>query len=396
VRTNQARFHDAGSLTVRVVDKTFSAVDDVANEQLGIDPSTTWVTSNPIDIGRFVPDSFAVTPTNDPVFWTQGDDHNNGMATCGPRSFTYIGQPFGYETAPEALISARSANGAITPAYRNELWKLSADWVDQDYTYNTDPADAAELDTSFAPLVAGNANLVSNNDGTGTLAVNPADRLSFIREPLLAAGDPPVVEEPPLPFDAFITLTLSVYDDAEAGFAGNARINTGTPAVFDNIDFDSGNEFRYGRMRLINSVGSELEDLLVPYRLQTWQDLGNDVRVWVTESADNCTGVATGDFSVLNIQDTGIGGLDPQLTAITDPAAAGIGDLTFGAQEPQVTGSFEVLGDGIPSWLWYNWNNSATGDEEGPSAKAAFGVNEGNPRRIFRTQSFTPRGSGQN
>ncbi len=391
VRTNQAVYHDAGALKIRLVDTTFSSVDQIDIDLGLMDPDAGVIVSPEIDIGRFVPDSFIVLPTNTPEFWTQGDDNDGG--TCSPRSFTYIGQSFGYKTLPQATVSARSANGSITPGYRGALWKLTPAKVTQEYTDNTDPSEAADLDTSMAPLTSGNATLVSNDNGTGTLTLNAADRLLYTREALVAAGDPLVLPDPPLPFDAFISLTLRVFDDAETAVTGNAQINTSAPGLFSNIAFDGGNEFRYGRMRLVNTVGSELEPLLLPYRLQTWQDVGNDINAWVTEDDDHCSTFQTGDFSVQNIQNTGIGGLNPVLQSVTSPTLDGTGDLTFGAQEAAVTGSFEVFGGTIPSYFWFNWNPDDANTEVGPTAKAAFGVNEGNPRRIFRSQSFVPRGS---
>ncbi|MEX0899224.1 MAG: IPT/TIG domain-containing protein [Gammaproteobacteria bacterium] len=390
VRTNQAVFHDAGSLTIRVVDDLFSAIDQV-DVDLGLQaPEAGVIVSAALDIGRFVPDNFVVAPSTTPVLRTQGIDP---MTCAGNRSFTYVGQSFGYATLPSATVSARSANGAVTTAYQGDLWKLSAAKVLQEYDDNTSPADAATLDTSMAPLLADNATLIPNGNGTGTLTVNAADRLAYEREMLVPAGDPLALPPPPEPFDAFISLTLRVYDDAEAGVIGNEQINTGTPGVFSNMAFDEGNEFRYGRIRLINSVGSELLPLEVPYRFQTWQDVGNGITAWVTETGDNCTTLAPGDFTTPNVEDTNLvaGSLDLTGFTVDSPPASGLGNLTFSAQAPAVTGSFDVFGSGIPSYLQFNWNDDPGGAEVGPTAKAAFGVNEGNPRRIFRSQSFTPR-----
>src|SRR5690606_26939687 len=166
-RTNQAVFDDVGALRLRLVDTTFSSVDQVDIDLGLMDPDDAVIVSPARDIGRFVPDNFVVTPSSTPTLLTQGID----PMTCAPRSFTYLGQAFGYGTLPQALVSARSATGAVTPAYRNELWKVSADDVLQQYDDNTVPAEAADLDTSMAPLMAGNAQLAVNHDGTATLSV---------------------------------------------------------------------------------------------------------------------------------------------------------------------------------------------------------------------------------
>ncbi len=64
VRTNNAVYEDVGVVNVQVFDNTFSAVDQV-DVDLGLqDPDAGLILSDPLDIGRFVPDNFVVAPSN--------------------------------------------------------------------------------------------------------------------------------------------------------------------------------------------------------------------------------------------------------------------------------------------------------------------------------------------
>ena len=66
-------------------------------DYLGVGNVTGTTTGN---VGRFFPDHFAVT-RNSPTF--------NPACTAG--SFTYVGQPFAYATAPVLTVTARNASG---------------------------------------------------------------------------------------------------------------------------------------------------------------------------------------------------------------------------------------------------------------------------------------------
>src|SRR5690606_24737352 len=82
---------------------------------------------------RFVPDRFALTSLTAPVLRTFGaSDAACSAPPAGPRrSFTYVGQPFGYATTPSAVVTAQNASGGTTTNYRGALWKLAAAGVSQ-------------------------------------------------------------------------------------------------------------------------------------------------------------------------------------------------------------------------------------------------------------------------
>jgi len=269
LNSTNAGYTEAGAFTLQLQDMTFTSVD--ASDGTPANCAGLYICSGALVVGRFVPDHFSVTASSTPTFKTFND------ATCTPRSFTYIGQGFGYVTAPQALITAQNAAGVTTQNYRGTLWRPVPA-----FAYSS---ASGILDTGLATT----PTVVSNNDGTGNESVNGTDLLAYVRNPTT----------PQAPFNANISLNLSVTDPSEAGVAGNGTINTTTPAIFNGtgsgIAFDSGNAFRYGRLRLSNAFGSELLDLPIPAEAQYWNGT-----VFITNTADNCTVITATNIAMGN------------------------------------------------------------------------------------------------
>lgn len=279
VVSNSAAYSEAGAVSMRMTDAAFTAVDamdgtppchlTIGDQCDSSNNPVPWVPATAV--GRFVPDHFSVTASNTPVFKTFND------TACTSRSFTYIGQGFGYVTAPQALITAQNAAGGTTQNYSGALWRPVPA-----FTYSS---TSGTLDTGLATTPA----VASNNDGTGSENINGTDLLAYARNPTV----------PQAPFNANISLNLSVADPSEAGATGNGTINTTTPAVFNGtgggIAFDSGNAFRYGRLRLSNAFGSESLDLPIPAEAQYWNGT-----VFVANTADNCTAIAATNIAMGN------------------------------------------------------------------------------------------------
>ena len=263
--TSSATYTEVGAFDLQLQDQDFSQVD--LGDGTSLDCSGAYLCSAVTAVGRFVPDSFVLTPTVTPVLKTFNDD------TCAVRSFTYIGQPFGYLTAPAALVQARNATGATTVNYQGALWHASAT-----ATYSSAPSNLDTTATSTPALSAGTG-------GTGTVTINATDLLSYTRS----------VNTPQTPFNANITLTLSASDASDSLVAGNGVITTSLPAVFDGggtgIAFDSGSQFRYGVLHLSNALGSELLDLPVPVEARYWNGTG-----FVVNAADSCTQISAGNI----------------------------------------------------------------------------------------------------
>lgn len=264
INTATASYTEAGAFTLQLVDSSFASVD--ASD--GSTPAEMSVTSASVTIGRFVPDHFDVVVLVAPVLRTFNS------STCTPRSFTYLGQPFAYATAPQATVLARNAAGATTVNYPNA--KLSALVRSQTYT----PLIGATpgLDSSGATL----PSITANGNGTATLATQASDTLRMVRPPT-----------PMAPFNASIGLAWSVADNSETG-SGNGSITTTAPLSLANIAFDQSNEFRFGVLKLGSAYGSELINLAVPVELQYW----NGSNTFVTNTDDSCTSLPTSSLAL--------------------------------------------------------------------------------------------------
>lgn len=368
VVTTTASYGEAGAFSLRLEDASFAAVDAGDGSTL----AERTVQSPAFAVGRFVPDYFELAPANVPAFLTFND------ATCATRSFTYVGQPFGYVTAPQAAVTAKNAAGATTQNYAGALWKLAPAWATQAYT-----AVTGTLDTGLvgAPVLS------ATGAGTGTLAAAPADVLAFVRT------------TPVAPFAAAITLTMSIRDEAEAAVAGNGVIDTAVPAVFADIAFDAGNAMRFGRLALANAHGSELLALPVQIEAQVW-----DGSHFVRNVADACTQLAAGQVALSNWQRD----LAPCETSasLSGRFSAGRGNLRLSAPGADNTGSVDLsvqlgatasgsacvggtssaAGAAAQNWLQGAWTGGAY--DRNPSARASFGLYRGSKTLIYQREMY--------
>lgn len=386
VTSTTASYSEAGSFNFTLQDTTFASVDSADGT-----PATCagyYVCSAATSVGRFVPERFVVTTNNVPQLKT----FNN--TACAARSFTYIGQPFGYVTAPRVLVTAQNSANVTTANYTGNLWKLATaagatdcttnpdictltgGSVTQTYTYTATPAATPNWDS--AQVVMSMPTMVAGINGTGTVTSASGDLLAFKRR----------LTAPQTLYAAGITLTDSVKDISEAGNCGvaNCDITTLSAAVFTNIAFDAGNEFRFGRLKLYNSYGSELLNLAVPLTTQHWNGTG-----FVTNVADNCTSIAANNIKLQIYQD-GITATNlPQSKVIVGGAfVQGVGSLRLdkpnsGATKGSVsvcvdlgadTGSGLVCSTATPANLPYLQGLWAPGTSynNDPTARATFGV----------------------
>ena len=356
-----ATYAEVGSFTLRLVDSSFAAVDAAD----GSSSSELAIASPSINVGRFVPDHFDLVTVAAPRFATFGD------ASCAARSFTYLGQPFGYATVPRATVLARNTAGATTANYRGAMWKLGTTGVTQ--TFAALPA-AMTLDTSsVAP-----PSLASNGNGSGDANAAASDRLRFMRP----------TGAPPAPFAADIALTWTARDGSEAAVLGNGTITTTTPLAFPTIAFDAGAEFRFGVLRLMPAYGSELVGLPVLAEAQYW-----DGQRMTTNAADQCTAVPAASTAMANYQrqlsacKTAVAAAVPVLASgrtwlkLARPGngnagsvdlAVQLGSTAAGRTCAAVGGSDSATAAANLPWLQGKWNGAAAYDQN-PTTRASFG-----------------------
>ena len=343
-----ASYSDAGAFSWEVEDRNFADVDSADSTK-----SQRYFRSNAvIYTGRFVPASYQLN-LNSPLLQTFG-------SACATRSFTYLGQPFGYAVAPS--VTVRAMNGAAAPAQTANylgvigsggIWKLASPLLYNSaacsaptqtcamtrldaasktrftatYGYTPIPATALPGWASLTPAMVGNADIVSANNGSGTLSFGATDRLALRRDTAIAPD--PTTQAP---FSANMTLTLQFDDLSEAGVAGNPAAISGTLAATP-LPFDAGNQFRLGRLRLVNAYGSELLPMRVPVRGEFYTGNG-----WSINGNDSCTSLPLNAFAVSNVI-----GAAPAIAAATPnplPLVNGQATLIFNATN--LTGRFDL------------------------------------------------------
>ncbi len=362
ISDSAATYSEVGAFALQLNDADFASVD-------GADGSTTaerTITSPTITVGRFVPDHFDLATLVTPVLRTFGS------ASCAGRSFTYVGQPFGFATAPQATVLARNAAGATTALYAGSLWKLASAGITQTYAPLA-PASPG-LDVSLATLPA----LTSSSNGTGVLATSSADTLSMVRS----------ATTPLAPFAAAITMNWSVADTSEAGVTGNGSIATAVPLSFGPMAFDAGNTFRWGVLQIANAYGSDLHALPVAVQALYWDGLR-----FATNAADQCTSLPTGAVAMGNYQrhlaacDTAIAPATITLASgrafitLVKPGAGHDGSTDLGVQLGATASGQTCTAVGAAPvaataaqrpWLLGKWSG-ATAYDRNPVARASFG-----------------------
>jgi len=357
-----ATYSEVGAFALQLGDMSFAGVDATDGSTV----AERTISSGVLNVGRFVPDRFDIELLVAPALKTFNS------TVCASRSFTYVGQPFGYVTAPQATVLARNASGATTALYSGALWKLASTGVTQAYSPLAPASPGLDVSAATAPSVT------SNSDGTGVLATTTTDTLSFVRS----------ATTPLAPFNASISLSWSASDGSESGVAGNGTIATTAALVFANIAFDSGSTFRYGVLKLASAYGNELINLAVGVQALYW----NTTR-FEANSADHCSALPTGIVAMGNYQ-RNLAACDTALTPATLQLASGRGFFTLRKPGDGNNGSTDLalqLGAAAAGqtctavgaapvaataanmpWLQGKWNGAANYDQN-PSGRASFG-----------------------
>jgi len=370
VVTTDASYSEVGAFTLKLVDTSFAAVDAAD----GSTAAERNIESAAFNVGRFVPDHFVLATAGTPQFKTFND------TACPTRSFTYIGQPFGYLTLPQATITAKNAAGGTTTNYAGALWKLVSAGATQTYSAATGTLDTGLVGTSV---------VTASGAGVGTLTVNATDVVAFTRTTPIA------------PFLAAINLSMSIVDSAENAISGNGLINTTAPVVFSSMAFDSGNEIRFGQLVLTNAHGAELLDLPVPIETHYWTGSG-----FSRNTADACTQLAATNVALsnwrrdLNACETSVS-LSGRFNAgrgnlkLSKPGTGNTGsvDLTLllgatgaGSTCVGVPGAVSAAGAASQSWLQGRWSGAAY--DQNPAARGSFGLHRGSKPLIYFREMY--------
>ncbi len=353
---------------------------------LGAGNVTGTVSGN---VGRFVPFDFAVT-RNAPLF-------DSGCSIAGKDAFTYIGEPFVYQTAPVITVTARNKAGATTLNYSGDFFKITAaSRTGKSYTAATGSLDLAGL-PGTDPAIRYNGDGIGAPPpppaGVGTLTFSAGTGLKFTRTTPIVA------------FDADIALAINVIDSDSTAVAlidGVAAVNpvqfgqatSGNGITFSGTTVTAGKtpkEMRFGRLRMFNASGTSR--LALPLRVQAEFYTTNG---FVNNGDDSCTGFSGSDNAMVFVPTTNLIACETAIApsgavTLTDGQAGGLqlaapGIGNDGSVDLQMNlaaaggNTCTTVGGGSPpatftalDFLQGNWGGSPNWDQD-PSARATFGI----------------------
>ena len=381
-----ASYNEVGSFALQLMDSSFASVDG-ADTTGDCTATGRYVCSATVNVGRFVPDHFAVA-LNTPVF----------APACGP--FTYIGQAFSYSTAPVITVTAQDFANNTTTLYQTagSWWRItSGSLTGKSYT-----AAVGTLDVSGVPGV--DPVITPAGLGTGTLTFSSGTGIFFTRSTPTA---------PASPYDADVSLAINVIDADGVSLATNpARFGTATAG--NGITFSDGSalttndkQMRFGRLVIRNANGSQLVPLPVLVEAQYWS--GAPMNTFITNTQDSCTSIAAANETMANYTanlsgsptcETAMGGGGTLSSGRRTLLLAAPGSGNSGSVDVTVNLGASASGNtcttqgGAPGsattanlpHLQGNWTGGAY--DANPTARAAFGVFRGAEEVVFVRENF--------
>lgn len=342
-------------------------------------------------VGRFTPDHFDVSG-NTPQFKT-------GCST-GSGSFTYLDQPFLYNTQPVLTVISRALAGTTTQNYTGSFWKLTSSGFGSVYNKayfavnGGDTIPALNLSAiipapTFVDVGAGVPGSVGS--GTGTFTFSDNGGLTIQR--LVGTLSPALTAEIQLSI-ATITDSDNVLCTGVGCSAGG--FSFGATTAGNGIAFSGtggGKQFYHGRLVVLDANGPENLPLIVPMQTQFYTSGGGFVvNTLDTGSSGNGTAFTGGS---LNLNLTPSSGLLTTATVSGSPDfyfQQGVLNISLSAPTGTTTGYVDIeanLSDANLSWLQYNWSYSGTLGttySDNPMGRATFGIFTGNDRLIYEKE----------
>jgi len=359
-------------LTPRVADGNYLGAGDVVGTQTG-------------NVGRFTPFDFNAS-ANSPSFTTG----------CAAGSFTYVGQPFVYGTAPVLTVTARNKAGVTTQNYKGTAPAASAFFklTNATLTPNSQAARysaaSGTLDTAALPGVGSDPAIADNGNGTATLTFSSTGGIAFDRT------------VPVAPFDADVALSINVIDADNVAFAGNPAA-FGAASAGSGIGFSAGKVQRFGRLLLQNAYGPVTLAVRVPMQIQYWSGAG------FTRNTDDACTTLNREHIALSGYTLGLAACETAVVEASVAFSGGQATLTLAAAGAGNTGSVlltPVLGalgaemycpaqggaqaaasSAGRAYLQGKWTGAAW--DENPAARAAFGLYGSQPKNfIFFRENY--------
>jgi len=319
-------------------------------------------------IGRFYPDHFELTTLSNGTF---------GANAC--TGFSYSGQDFNYQTAPQLTVTAYSAASpaTITQNYTGDFAKLAS----TDFNLTTPTTDANQLGADATNLVRllwtpDGPSLTDNGDGSLTFAFGN-DSYNYLHEPNSLIAE----------FTNAVDLTFTAISDSD-GVDSQGLPYTLQPA---------GENIRFGRFAINNAHGSELAPLSVILTAEYFNGIN-----WVDNTADQCTTLSLASDLQLANPDTASGSWQSGTTTMTIangttsatlsnnvPLLNGQATLTLSAPGEDNEGYVDIksLLSVTNFWLLGDYDNDGIYDDDA-IGRASFGLFKGSDNIIFRRELY--------
>ncbi|MBU2969491.1 hypothetical protein KO527_09060 [Pseudoalteromonas sp. C2R02] len=184
---------------------------------------------------------------------------------------------------------------------------------------------------------------------------------------------------------ALSDLILSILDPDGVNFLStdlNQNANEtacGSPINCTGIKLNSSSlDFRYGRLALQDSYGSEFDEMQIPMRAEYW-----DGAKFILNSADSCTDYSN---SLSQISPT-----TPNLNFLIKGSDTKLASGLYGSQEGlfvaplkgEQQGNFLIEYTATPAWLLFDWDDNNLTPDENPKSNIQFGRFRSNDRVIY-------------
>lgn len=348
------------------------AISEVGVFTFAISPSNYFgealTTQNSPYIGRFYPDHFEVTNSENGAF---------GNNAC--TGFSYSGQSFTYAVNPQLQITAYNAAtpDAVTQNYTGGFVKLTT----ADFIYTLPTTDASQPGADNANLVRINrfadmTTIIDNANGSLEFAFGD-DSYTYLHESNSQIA----------PFSNAVDLQFTDITDSD---------NVQTQALPATLQ-PSGEPIRFGRLTIANAHGSELVPLDVAVQVEFFN--GNN---WQPNTLDQCTSInMSPDFQLSN-PETANGSLQAGTATMTldggttsaaltnsSPLANGVATMTFAAPGEDNQGYVDIQSQTSLNfgWLLGDYDNDGVYDDEA-TGRASFGLFKGSENIIFRREVY--------
>lgn len=344
-----------------------TVVEDVALSEVGVfrlrvDPppylGVAVPASNSAPIGRFIPRYLKA--------------RIEGALKAGCGVFSYQDQPVAVTTPPALTITGYGvADGA---EYRTENYDFDGFWGfasspvpswlaaggNLDLTSRLDQGKGTPEALTWQSIKDVAPSQSGSNDGDGQRTYTwDAGWLRYLRAEQPDADDHP--------FQMLLRFTAQELTDRDGVCNGSGCQDS--EAILDQ------SEFRLGRLRIGNGHGSELQDLSLPWVIETWQASN----IFLPEGGDTCSAPIWGNAQAFEQ----VGNLASKSLQIEGGQTGYEGSLVIG--RPEATGEARIGFANVPEWLWYDWQGKGL---EASRGLASFGIYLGPKPLIFRREVY--------